>query len=201
MIYLYGASGHAKVIVDILKSTNKRIAGVFDDDTSLKKFLDLKVLGLFDYSLFTNDSKLIISIGDNLIRKSIANKLNINYHTAVHKSTVVSNSASIGFGSVVMANCVINSNAVVGNHCIINSSSVIEHDCTLDDFVHISPNATLTGNIHVGEGSHIGAGVTILPNLSIGKWCKIGAGAVVLNDLPDNCVAVGNPAKIIKSKT
>jgi len=199
MIYLYGASGHAKVIVDILKSTNHKIEGVFDDDKSLKYFLDLKYLGVYDSSKIKKNSKIIISIGDCAIRKTIAEKTNSKYFTAIHKNSIISESVVINEGTVVMPNTVINSNSIIGKHCIINTSSIIEHDCLLEDYVHISPNATLTGQVTVGEGSHIGAGAIILPTITIGKWCKIGAGAVVLRDVPNNCIVVGNPAKIIKN--
>jgi len=198
MIYLYGASGHAKVIVDILISTNKVVEGVFDDNDSLESFLDLLFMGVFNNSKIKKDSKLIISIGNNSIRKSIVERSNFKYLSAIHRNSVISPSAKVDEGTVIMSNAVINSNSVIGKHCIINTSSVVEHDCEIDDFVHVSPNATLTGRVRVGEGSHIGAGAVILPNVSIGKWCKIGAGSVVLKNVPDNSIVVGNPGKIIK---
>ena len=97
-----------------------------------------------------------------------------------------------------MPKVVVNAAAIIGQHCIINTSAIVEHECVLEDFVHVSPNSTLCGNVKIGEGTHIGAGVTIIPGIKIGKWCTIGAGSVVVKDMPDNVVAVGNPAKVIK---
>ncbi len=87
---------------------------------------------------------------------------------------------------------------LVGKHCIINSNASVDHDCILEDFVHISPNATLCGGVFVGKCSHIGAGAVIIPGKRIGKNAIVGAGAVVISDIPDNAVAVGNPARVIR---
>lgn len=201
MVYLYGASGHAKVVTDVVLSNKANvISGVFDDNTSINKFNNLPFFGSFEPSKIDKLSKLIICIGDNLIRKNISDKLiNINFLTALHATSVVSKNSSIKQGTVVMANAVVNSGATIGQHCILNTASIIEHDCIIEDFVHVSPNATLTGGVKIGEGTHIGAGAIIIPNITIGKWCKIGAGTVVLKNIPDNSVVVGNPGKIIKN--
>lgn len=52
--------------------------------------------------------------------------------------------------------------------------------------------------VRIGDNVWIGGSVTILPGVSIGDNVTIGAGSVVVKDLPDNCVAVGNPAKVVK---
>lgn len=53
--------------------------------------------------------------------------------------------------------------------------------------------------IHISDGAHIGIGAIIMPGVSIGKGAVIGAGAVVTRDIPPYAVAVGSPAKIIKT--
>lgn len=197
-MFLYGASGHAKVIIEILEKMGQPIQGIFDDNTHIKQLLGFEVLpypGAFDP---LSDS-LLISIGNNTIRKKISNQLSVNYGKAVHPFTSISSRSQIGTGTVIMAGVVINSDALIGNHCIINTNASIDHECKLADFVHVSPNAALCGNVTVGEGTHIGAGAVIIPGVTIGKWCNIGAGAVVIRDIPDNTTAVGNPSRIIKT--
>ena len=198
MIYLYGAGGHAKVITDILQRCGKTVSAIFDDDPAKKiwHFSNIKFPGPFDFSL----DELILSIGNNLIRKKISNKIEANYHTAIHPSAIVSSYASIKEGSVVMGGALINADARIGKHCIINSHASIDHDCMLEDFVHISPNATLSGDVVIGECTHIGSGAIVIPGKKIGSNVTVGAGAVVITDIPDNAVAVGNPARIIKIK-
>ena len=193
---LYGASGHAKVIIDILKKNKINISTIIDDNKDLKSILELKVNPI---NKITINETVLISIGNNKTRKLISEKLNtINYGRAIHPNTTIDNTSIIQEGTVVMANVIINSSSNIGKHCIINTNSVIEHDCNIGDFVHVSPSATLCGNVTIGEGTHIGAGAIIIPNIKIGKWCVIGAGSVVIKDVPDNITMVGNPAKPIK---
>lgn len=198
MIYLYGAGGHAKVIIDTLQNCNKQVAGIFDDDTTktIWNFLNIQFPGPLNFSL----DKLIISIGNNLTRKKIATSINAKYYTAIHPSSLISVHSTIEEGTVIMAGALINADSYIGKHCIINSHSSIDHDCVLNDYVHISPNATLCGDVHIGECTHVGAGAIIIPGKKIGANVVIGAGAVVISDIEDNNVVVGNPAHIIKKK-
>ena len=198
-MFLYGASGHAKVIIDSLKGMGIPIAGIFDDNPEVKSLLDFSVYGAFDSERLGNDS-LIVSVGVNTIRKKIVDKLPVNilYGKAIHPSAVVSEYASVDMGTVVMQGAIIQASSVVGKHCIINTGASVDHDCNIADFVHISPHATLCGDVTVGEGSWIAAATTILPGVKIGKWCVIGAGSVVTKDIPDYSLAAGNRCKVIK---
>ncbi len=198
-MFLFGASGHAKVIIDSLKAMGVTISGLFDDNPDVKSLLDFPVYGPFDVERLGNDS-LIVSVGVNNIRKKIIDKLPIDtsYGKAIHPSAVISDYATVDKGTVVMQGAIIQASAVVGKHCIINTGASVDHDCKVDDYVHISPHATLCGNVTVGEGSWIAAGATIIPGVKIGKWCVIGAGSVVTKDIPDYSLAAGNRCKIIK---
>lgn len=199
-MYLLGASGHAKVIIDSLIASGVSVVGLFDDNLDVKSLLDYPVLGSFDAAVLGNDS-LIISVGFNDVRKRIAESLpsDISYGLAVHPSAVVSKYASVGVGTVVMQGTIIQSSATVGKHCIINTAASVDHDCIIEDFVHISPNATLCGSVTVGEGSQVGAGAVVIPGITIGRWSLIAAGAVVMKNVPDNVLVLGNPARVIKS--
>jgi acetyltransferase EpsM len=196
MIYLYGAGGHAKVIVDIIEQAGNSVAGIFDDDSTktIWNFANLNFPGPFNSSL----DELIISIGNNQTRKRISLKHNVKYHIAKHPFALISPYSSIGAGTVIMGNVLINADTSIGKHCIINSSASIDHDCIIDDYVHISPNATICGGVTIGECSQVGAGAIVIPGKKIGDNAIIGAGAVVVKDVPDNSVVVGNPARIIK---
>jgi len=195
-MYLYGASGHAKVIMDIIKAQGDLLEGIVDDNILLTELMGHKVLhsciGL---------SPFIVSIGNNEIRKQIVNKLKgASFSKAIHPSAIISETSKIGNGSVVMQGAIIQSCVSIGNHCIINTGSSIDHECIISDYVHISPHSTLCGNVAIGEGTWIGAGTIMIPGVKIGKWCTIGAGSVVTKDIPDGALAVGNRCKIIKVK-
>lgn len=57
----------------------------------------------------------------------------------------------------------------------------------------------MTKEIHIKRNAWIGARVNILPGVTIGENAIIGTGSIVTHDIPDNCVAVGNPARIVKT--
>lgn len=199
MIYLYGASGHGKVIAEIGEMNGLPIVGFIDDDPQKTTY--------FGYPVFhhvprnTKECKLIISIGNNAVRATIAKKYrSLSHMYLIHPGSYVSWSAKIGYGTVIMAGVSINVDAKIGEYAIINTNASIDHDCDLEDFVHISPNAALAGSVKVGEGTHIGIGVSVIQGISIGKWCTIGAGAVIIRDVPDGATVVGNPGRIIKIK-
>ena len=194
---LFGASGHAKSVIDIAESIGLKISLIYDDNPSTEAVCHIPVEKYV--SGFSGQSETwIISIGDNKIRKEVSSKLPQKFGQLIHRTSSNSSWSSIGAGTVVMAKVVINACVTIGEHCIINSGAVIEHDCILKDFVHISPNASLAGGVTVGEGTHIGIGVCVIPGIKIGKWVTIGAGTVIINDVPDGAVVVGNPGKIIK---
>ena len=194
-MYLFGASGHAKVIMDILTASGQKVDALIDDNEKVNELNGYKVLhGV------TDASPIIVSIGVNAIRKKIVEKLTGEFGTAIHPSAIGSPSAKIGEGTVVMAGAIINAEAGMGKHCIINTGASVDHECVIGDYCHIAPHATLCGQVHVGEGSMVGVGSCAIPCVNIGSWCTIGAGAAVVKDIPDGVTAVGVPAQVIKLK-
>ncbi len=197
---MYGASGHGKVILEILESNN---------DTDIQVWDDAVKPDIWEYPVrqplppgAEMPGRMVISIGVNATRKKVAIRFqdSVEFGTAIHADAYLSKRAIVGEGTVIMAGVRVNPDVKIGKHCIINTSASIDHDCELEDYVHISPNATLSGNVTVGEGTHIGSGAAVIQGIKIGKWCTIGAGAAVIRDIPDFATAVGCPAKIIKIK-
>ena len=198
-IFLYGASGHAKVIFEILEAMHQLPYGLIDDNPNITSLLDYPVFNTVEQAKVVTEDLFIISIGSNHVRKKVAEKLQHSpFATAVHTSAVVSRRSVIGKGTVVMANVSVNVHSRIGDHVILNTNCSIDHDCVIENFVHISPNAALAGNVEVGEGTHIGIGASVIQGIRIGKWATIGAGAVIIRDVPDYAVVVGNPGRIIK---
>lgn len=198
-VYLYGASGHGKVVAEILEKNNRNIPAVFDDNPAGTHLLDYPVPGPFAPDSFPQNAQLIITIGNNSIRKKIAQQLSdVQFATAIHPAASISVRSSIGAGTVIMAGVSVNSSVVMGQHVILNTNCSVDHDCELGDFVHISPNAALAGNVKIGEGTHVGIGACVIQGMNIGSWAIIGAGTVVITDVPDHAVVVGNPGKIIR---
>jgi sugar O-acyltransferase (sialic acid O-acetyltransferase NeuD family) len=197
-MYLYGASGHCKVVIDIIQKSNlDSIEYIIDDNPNNDVINSIPIIKTQNLNFF-KDKSFIITIGNNKIRKGIVDEISTNYLTAIHPNSFLASNVHVGKGSVIMAGAILNSDVRVGDHCIINSGAVVEHDCVISDFAHISPNVSLAGNITIGEGSHVGIGAVIIQGVKIGKWVTIGAGSIILKDVPDYAVIVGNPGKIIK---
>ena len=195
---LYGGSGHAKVIRDCVRANGRDVFFIFDDNLAITQLDETPVIGPYK-SDFKENEEVIISVGDNLIRKRISEIVKHKFGKVIHPSVILSPYSVIDVGSVVMQGTIINAGSKIGKHCILNTGSIIEHDCIVEDFSHVSPNSTLCGGVEIGEGTHIGAGAIVIPNIKIGKWCIIGAGAVITNNIPDFSLVAGVPGKIIRS--
>jgi acetyltransferase-like isoleucine patch superfamily enzyme len=87
----------------------------------------------------------------------------------------------------------------LGDHVSATTTSFITHDGGAWVFRDRRPDGDLIAPIAVGNNVFLGSAVTVMPGVSIGDNVVVGAGAVVTRDLPSNCVAVGVPAKPIRS--
>ena len=197
-VIVIGASGHGKVVADIIRCAGDEVAGFLDDNKkSLNNFIGYPVLGsVTEYEKFL-ESYFVVAIGNAEIRQKIADRLQgVKWYTAIHPSAVISQiDVEIGEGTVVMANAVVNSGVSIGKHCIINSGAVVEHDNIIEDFVHISVGVKLAGTVHIGKRSWIGIGAVISNNISVCPDCMIGAGGVVVQDVSESGIFVGVPVK------
>ena len=123
---LIGGSGHAKVIIDCIRASGGEIVGILDDgiDTGTE-VLGVPVLGKTEeFAAYSNHS-FVVAIGNNSIRRKIAENVNVKWGIVVHPSAVVSGYATIGEGTVIMPNAVVNAGAVIGKHCIVNTGAVV----------------------------------------------------------------------------
>ena len=212
-IVLVGAGGHCKVIIDIIKSVGKyTIVGVTDKTYVLgeeKLVLDIPIIG--DDSILTelyntgvkNAFVCVGALQNIQIRDKIykhLKEIGFNIPSLIHKDAVVSPYSNISSGTCVMAGSIVNPDAFIEENCILNTGSVIEHDCKVQRNTHISPKATIAGGVSVGSNTHVGLGSSIIQAVHIGNNVIIGAGAVVIENIVDNVVAVGIPAKIIKRR-
>ncbi|SDB10849.1 acetyltransferase [Eubacterium oxidoreducens] len=202
-VVIIGASGHGKVIADIVKKSGDIVLGFLDDAMEQgDEFCGYPVLGKVpDFPKYIEKYSFVIGIGNHTVRERIALELSgkkASFYTAIHPSAQISSvDVTIGEGSVVMANAVINSGARIGRQCIINTAAVVEHDNRISDYVHIAVGAKLAGTVDIGKYSWIGIGATVLNNLDICDRCLVGAGAVVIEHLTKPGTYIGVPAKKI----
>jgi sugar O-acyltransferase (sialic acid O-acetyltransferase NeuD family) len=149
-----------------------------------------------------NFDAAIVAIGNNHIRcdrSDVLSKAGFSLISLIHPSAVISHHASIGAGTVIMANAVVNPFSVISDNVIINTAAIIEHDCIIKEGVHICPAVSLAGEVDVAEKAWIGIGSSVKQQCQIGAGSVIGAGAAVISDIPAGVIVCGVPAKIIKS--
>ncbi|MDY5059442.1 acetyltransferase [Staphylococcus simulans] len=202
-ILIIGNGGHAKVVRDVIEAEGDyKVSGYLDDNIEkMYKEKDLIFDNLRNIQLYQENYYFVIAIGNNKIRNKIFDKINVlseRFPALIHPRAIISKTAEIGNGTVVMPGAIVNAETVIGQHAIINTGSVVEHDCVIKDYTHISPGAVLTGNVSVGESTQVGANATVIPNLKIGAHVMVGAGSTVISDVRDNVTVVGSPAKVIK---
>jgi sugar O-acyltransferase (sialic acid O-acetyltransferase NeuD family) len=205
-----GAGGHAKVVIEILKLNSEfTIVGLLDEhgDKAAPEVAGIPVVG--------NDAMLpelfargirhafigVGTVGHANRRPELyehLRRLGFDLVSAIHPSAIISASVHLGAGPTIMAGAVINAGTQVGNNVIVNTGAIIDHGCVIGDHSHIATGACLSGGVTVGQGSHVGVGAVVRQEISIGNYSVVGAGAVVVNDVPDNVVVVGVPAKIHK---
>jgi len=204
-IVVYGAGGHAKVILDILEREGRcQIEGLLDDDPrrQVGEFFGYPVLGSGERLAEVRESGVqgaIIAVGDNETRGRLAGQVQLvglRLVTALHPAAVISRGVEIGEGSAVMAGAVINADSVIGENTIVNTSATVDHDCWVGACVHLSPGVHVAGGVQIGHHAHLGIGAVVLPGVSIGHHATVGAGSVVSRDLPHGVVAVGVPARV-----
>jgi UDP-perosamine 4-acetyltransferase len=209
-LILIGGGGHCKVVISILKKLKIfEIVGIVDNYKVESSIEGIKIIGIdndledFFKRGIKNALITVGSIKNNSKRYklfTLAKKIGYKFPIIVSPDAIVDSSVSIGEGTVIMPGSIINIDSSIGENCIINTGAIIEHDCKIGDHCHIAPGVHISGAVNIGELSFMGIGATIIQGITIGKNVTIGAGSVVINDIPDNVIAVGNPAKLINNK-
>ncbi len=200
-VVIIGASGHGKVVADIIQNSGDHVVGFLDDaPDSARDFMGFPILGNVDEFQDYKNYSFVVAIGNASIREKIATKLcGVNWYTAIHPSAIISDmEVSVGEGTVIMANAVVNAGTSIGKHCIINSSAVVEHDNYIEDFVHISVGAKLAGTVRIGKKTWVGIGASVSNNICVCENCMIGAGAVIVKNIEIAGTYIGVPAKILQ---
>jgi sugar O-acyltransferase (sialic acid O-acetyltransferase NeuD family) len=201
-LILIGSGGHGRVSLEVAQSMGRKVAGFIDKTKPAGTIVNgSPVLG-GDELLTARDVLLsndfFVAIGDQEVRRRYSNIIMQNsgsLATLVHPSCILSPTATIGSGTILMPGTVINANARIGKVCIVNTGATVDHDCVLEDGVQICPGASLAGTVRCGADAFIGTGAVIIPGVQIGIRAIVGAGAVVVRDVPDETKVLGDAAR------
>jgi len=208
-IFVFGASGHAKVVIDIIeRMRDVEVAFAVDDAAHAKgsSICGYEVIG-GRTELIARRQKVaagVVTVGDNAARSDIATWLTaqgFKLANAIHPGATMARGVIIGDGTVVMAGCVVNSDTKIGTNVIVNTGATIDHDCVIGDGTHIAPGCHLCGGVTIGERSFLGAGTIVIPGVQVGADVVIGAGSTVLGNIAAGTRAAGNPAQPLRTRT
>lgn len=205
-LLVIGAGGHARVVIDVARAAGYHPVAALDPASVGSTCNGVDVIGGDDLAeqMFSQGLRnAVVAVGDNALRSKIGNRLrDIGFALppVVHPSAILSSSARIGDGTVIMPLAVVNAAATIGAMVIVNTSAVIEHDCDIGDGAHIAPGCLLGGTVSVGAQTLIGIGSVVRPEARIGDHAVVGAGSTVIGNIERNLVATGSPARPWRSK-
>ncbi len=204
-IVVIGAGGHAKVVLEAIRAAGgSDVVGLIDPAPSAASVLGTPVLGgdeMIPVLRREGVEQAVVALGSNRLRQRIGEELRAMAYalpSVVHPSALVSPSARIGAGVVVMARAVIGTETGIGDFAIVNTGAVLDHDNLLGVAAHVAPGCALAGVVHVGERSLVGVGSAVRPGIRIGTDVTIGAGSAVVADVPDGARVGGAPARPLR---
>jgi sugar O-acyltransferase (sialic acid O-acetyltransferase NeuD family) len=208
-IIIVGAGGfgrEVKTIIDALNkiSKNYNFLGYYDDNITKGTLVNnFPVLGsIADLNFQKTKLAVVLGIGNpktkEKIIKSLSNDLLV-FPTLIHPSVILSDDlVSIAKGCIICAGTIITCNISIGKFVTINLLCTVGHDTVIEEFSSFMPSVNISGEVRIEKSVYVGTGAKIINQLTIGKYTIVGAGAVVSKSLPENCTAVGIPAKPIK---
>jgi sugar O-acyltransferase (sialic acid O-acetyltransferase NeuD family) len=208
-VVILGAGGLGREVLSTCYDlgVEDRILGFLDPDPELRSaVLDGKpVLGGDEWLAHCDRSRirLLAAPGDNGRRREVTGQLEAagwEPATLLSPTSVVSRFAHVGPGAVICAGTIVNTNVTLGSHCLLNPNCTVGHDARLHDFVQLAPGVHISGWVELGRGAYLGTGAAVSERLSVGEWSVVGSMAAVVDDLPDNVIAVGVPARVIRQR-
>ena len=214
-LIIFGGSGIGMIAASIAEATNEyQVVGFLNDvigkGTSIGKYKQFPVIGKTeDYKKYIKDENyyfFIAYVGLENEKRTFEqiNNLEIprdRFANLKHPTAIIPEEyCEIGQGVLFAPMSQLSPDTTISDNCILLANSFIGHDTFLDRFAHVATNGVVGANVHVGKGVHVGSNATTREKINIGDYSLIGAGSVVLNDVEENSVVVGNPAKKLRQK-
>lgn len=210
-IVIIGCGDSAPLAIEIIQEQQQfNIVGFIDCKEPIGKVI-------FDYKIIGRDEDIgeltqkhcidgaIIAIGDSWTRYKVASRLKelspeLTFFNLIHSSCIISKDAVLGEGILALPGCIIESGCKIGDHCYLGLRATLGHNGNFGDFVTILGGSLTGGYTDIGDLSTLTLHVTAFDRVKIGRNTVVGASSLVTRSLPDNVLAYGSPAKIIRTR-
>lgn len=206
-IAIYGGGLGAKQLLEITRHLDTiAVVGVIDDNPKLanERVGGVPVLGgfaalreLYAAGQIAGVALTFHSEVRRRVHRRLKDELGIPLITLIDPSAHVGMDVTIGAGALIEAGAVVGPGTELGEGVIVDVGAVVAHDCFLGPFSHLSPGCTLSGAVCLRGNVLVGVGAVINSTVTIGRNAIITPGAAVMNDLPDDVIVGGVPAKVM----
>ena len=212
-IVIFGAGGHGREVLQLLRDINAaspdappwHVAG-FIADAGMQSALtihDLPMLGGLEWLTANDDVDIVVAIGAPRARRAVVQRIEqscgARFASLSHPRSCIGQGVEMGPGTIIFAGCVLTTDIVLGRHVHLNACCNVSHDSRLGDFTTFGPGVHTGGGVSLHEGAEMGTAGAAIPRVQIGAWSMVGAGALVTRDLPPCVLAMGVPARVVKS--
>jgi sugar O-acyltransferase (sialic acid O-acetyltransferase NeuD family) len=200
-LVIFGAGGHAKSVIDLVRSsTGYEPLCVADDNPRVAEVLGVPVVASSALAFLHEQgvrwaANAVGAIGRLQTRIDVGRRLEafgFELPVLVDKTAFVAESASLSGGAQVFARAAVCSAAEVGASAIVNTGAVVSHDCIVGAYAHLAPGALLAGAVEIGEATLVGMGATVTLGARIGARSIVGNGAAVTKDVPERTMVRAN---------
>ncbi|MBX3285578.1 MAG: NeuD/PglB/VioB family sugar acetyltransferase [Actinobacteria bacterium] len=208
-VVIVGAGGFGREVLDVIEAAEVvtprlRMVGFIDDNVRHRRILAARGAELLDgfHDLRASGAGYVVAVADPSARRKLvlrAEEAGLVPVDLRHPTAVAGAVNTIGEGFVACAHVSITTNIAIGRHAHLNLNTTVGHDCTFGDFVTVNPGANISGSVTLGHNVTIGTGAVIIQGVTVGEGTVVGAGAIVTRDLPAQVVAMGAPARPVRS--
>lgn len=203
-IYIVGAGGLGREVLSYAEQLaasddGPEVLGFLDDDGGALAGFELGVNVVAPtYAEEYLAQSVVIALGDPGLRRSLRIAVEAaggTLHSVIHPQAWVAADAQLEPGCIVAPHAFVGTGARVASNVVINTMVSIGHDSQIGADSVLSPHVGISGHCQVGDRVLCGTHAAIVPGCEVGEGARLAAGAVVTRNVPDNALAVGNPAK------